>query len=79
MLLRNREVFRTLAAISTTLKLVLTLKSTTRHSIKLENHRNYLIYKDECLYLIQIQISEPIETKLCTHLSRGLEETVGYV
>jgi hypothetical protein len=32
-----------------------------------------------CLYLIQIHISEPIKTKLCTHLPRGLEETVGYV
>jgi len=32
-----------------------------------------------CLYLIQIHISEPIRTKLCTHLPRGLEETVGYV
>jgi hypothetical protein len=31
-----------------------------------------------CLYLIQIHISEPIGTKLCTHLPRGLEETVGY-
>jgi len=31
------------------------------------------------LYLIQIHISEPIGTKLCTHLPRGLEETVGYV
>jgi hypothetical protein len=44
---------------------------------------NYLIYKDECLYvclyLIQINISEPIGTKLCTHLLRGLEETVGHV
>jgi len=38
-----------------------------------------LIYKDECLYLIQIHISEPIGTKLCTHLPRGLEETVRYV
>jgi len=42
-----------------------------------------LIYKDECLYvclyLIQIHISELIGTKLCTHLPRGLEETVGYV
>jgi hypothetical protein len=42
-----------------------------------------LIYKDEylyvCLYLIQIHISEPIWTKLCTHLPRGLEETVGYI
>jgi len=45
------------------------------------------IYKDECLYvclfvslyLIQIHISEPIGTKLCTRLPRGLEETVGYV
>jgi len=76
-------VFRTLAGISTTLKPVLTLKSTTRHTIKLENHRNYLISKHECLYvclyLIQIQISEPIGTKLCTHLPRGLEETVEYV
>ena len=32
-----------------------------------------------CLYLIQIHISEPIRTKICTHLPRGLEETVGYV
>jgi len=41
---------------------------------------HYLIYKDECfLYLIQIHISEPIGTKLFTHLPRGLEETVGYV
>ena len=32
-----------------------------------------------CLYLKQIHISEPIGTKLCIHLSRGLEETVGYV
>jgi len=32
-----------------------------------------------CLYLIQIHISEPIGTKLCTHIPRGLEETVGYV
>ena len=32
-----------------------------------------------CLYLIQLHISEPIGTKLCTHLPRGLEETVGYV
>jgi len=31
------------------------------------------------LYLIQIHISEPIGTKLCTHLPRGLEETVRYV
>jgi hypothetical protein len=31
------------------------------------------------LYLIQINISEPIGTKFCTHLLRGLEETVGYV
>jgi len=48
---------------------------------------NNLIYKDECLfvcfyvclYLIQIHISEPIGTKLCTRLPCGLEETVGYV
>jgi len=43
----------------------------------------HLIYKDECLYvclyLIRIRISEPIGTKLCTHLPRGLEEAVGYV
>ena len=43
----------------------------------------YLIYKDVCfyvsLYLIQMHISEPIGTKLCTHLPRGLEESVGYV
>jgi len=32
-----------------------------------------------CLYLIQIHISEPIGTKLCTHLLRGLEETIRYV
>jgi hypothetical protein len=32
-----------------------------------------------CLYLIQIHISEPIWTKLCTQLPLGLEETVGYV
>ena len=41
------------------------------------------IYKDKCLfvclYLIKIHISEPIGTKFCTHLPRGLEETVGYV
>jgi hypothetical protein len=42
-----------------------------------------LTHKDECffvcLYLIQIHISEPIGTKLCTHLPRGLEDTVRYV
>jgi hypothetical protein len=32
-----------------------------------------------CLYLIQIHISEPIGTKLCIHLPRGLEESEGYV
>jgi hypothetical protein len=32
-----------------------------------------------CLYLLQIHISAPIGTKLCTRLLRGLEETVGYV
>ena len=32
-----------------------------------------------CLYLIQIHVSEPISTKLCTHLPHGLEENVGYV
>jgi hypothetical protein len=32
-----------------------------------------------CLYLIQIHISEPIGTKLSTHLPRGLEETAGHV
>jgi hypothetical protein len=31
------------------------------------------------MYLIQIHISEPIWTKLCTPLPLGLEETVGYV
>jgi hypothetical protein len=31
-----------------------------------------------CMELIQIHISQPIWTKLCTHLSLGLEETVGY-
>jgi hypothetical protein len=43
----------------------------------------YLIYKDECLFvcmeLIQIHISEPIRTKLRTHLPLGLEEVIGYV
>jgi hypothetical protein len=29
--------------------------------------------------LTQIHISEPIWTKLCTHLPLGLEETIGYV
>jgi hypothetical protein len=41
------------------------------------------MYKDVCLfvcmYLIQIHISEPIWTKLCTRLPLGLEENVGYV
>jgi len=32
-----------------------------------------------CLYLIQIHISKPIWTILCTHLPLGLEETVGCV
>jgi hypothetical protein len=32
-----------------------------------------------CLHIIQIHISEPISTKLCTHLPLGLEETTGYV
>ena len=32
-----------------------------------------------CMELIQIHISEPIRTKLCTRLPLGLEETVGYV
>jgi hypothetical protein len=32
-----------------------------------------------CMYLIQIHISEPIWTKLCTRLPLGLEETVGHV
>jgi hypothetical protein len=44
---------------------------------------SYLIYKDKCLFvcteLVQIHISEPIWTKLCTRLSLGLEEIVGYV
>jgi len=31
------------------------------------------------LYLIQIHISEPIGTKVCTRLPRRLEEAVGYV
>ena len=41
----------------------------------------YILYTkmNVCMYLIKIQISEPIGTKLCTHLPRGLEETVGYV
>jgi hypothetical protein len=47
-----------------------------------------LIYKDEmvfcsflfvCMELIQIHISEPISTILCTHLPLHLEEVVGYV
>jgi hypothetical protein len=41
------------------------------------------IYKAESLfvslYLIEIHISEPIWTTLCTHLLLGLEESVGYV
>ena len=37
------------------------------------------IYMNVCLYLIQFHISEPIGTKLRTHLRRGREETVGYV
>ena len=32
-----------------------------------------------CMELIQICISKPISTKLCTCLPLGLEETVGYV
>jgi len=32
-----------------------------------------------CMELIQIHISEPIWTKLCTRLPLGLEETIGYV
>jgi hypothetical protein len=32
-----------------------------------------------CSYLIQIHLSEPIGTKLCTRPPLGLEETVGYV
>jgi len=31
-----------------------------------------------CMELIQVHISEPISTKLCTHLPLGMEETVGY-
>ena len=31
------------------------------------------------LYLIQIHISEPISTELCTRLPLRLEEVVGYV
>jgi len=46
------------------------------------------IYKDEMgfcsflfvsLYLIQIHISEPISTEICTRLPLRLEEVVGYV
>jgi len=37
------------------------------------------VCKFVCLCLIQIHISEPIGTKLCTHLPCGLEETVGYI
>jgi hypothetical protein len=32
-----------------------------------------------CMELIQIHISEPIWTKLCTRLPLGMEETVGHV
>jgi hypothetical protein len=32
-----------------------------------------------CLYTIQIHISEPISTELCTRLPLHLEEVVGYV
>jgi hypothetical protein len=32
-----------------------------------------------CMELIQIYISEPIWTNLCTHLPLGLEEIIGYV
>ena len=32
-----------------------------------------------CMELIQIHISEPIGTKLCTRLPLGLEDTAGYV
>jgi hypothetical protein len=32
-----------------------------------------------CLYFIQIHISKPIGTKLCTRLPLGLEKTLGYV
>jgi len=32
-----------------------------------------------CMELIQIHISEPIWTRLCTRLPLGLEEVVGYV
>jgi hypothetical protein len=55
----------------------------------------HLIYKNECLFvcvfvcmyvcmyvcmeLIQIHISEPIWSELCTRLPLGLEETVGYI
>jgi len=37
------------------------------------------VCKFVCLSLIQIHISEPISTKLCTHLPHRLEETVWYV
>jgi hypothetical protein len=47
--------------------------------ISLHDQSLHLIYKAECLYLIQIHISEPIWTKLCTHLPLSLEETAGYV
>jgi len=44
---------------------------------------DYPIYKDECLFvcmeLIQIHISGPIGTKLCSRLPLGLEEVVGCV
>jgi hypothetical protein len=36
-------------------------------------------WKFVCLCFIQIHISEPIWTKLCTHLPLRLEETVRYV
>jgi hypothetical protein len=52
-------------------------------SIFLTLYQHNLIYKAESLFVslfhIQTHISEPVWTKLCTHLPLGLEESVGYV
>jgi len=67
------------------------IKMTLDSAIGVTSPNLHLIYKDECLFvcmyvcmyvcikLIQIHISEPIWTILCTRLPLGLEETVGYV
>jgi len=56
-----------------------TTVSTVLFIVSVWDPRILYIKMNVCLYLIQIHISEPIGTKLCTHLPRGLEETVGYV